>query len=355
MGHHGNSFLSFGAAGGVGGWVNLGRTILGSTNATVDVTGLANKRYLQFIWRTIDKPSARETRMRVGNGSFDSDTNYSTRRSVNGGSDNTNVSETGFRINNNALNEDDWGVGYISNFAGNEKLSISWMGETLVAASNIPSRQETVDKWDNTSVSIDQLQLLLNGSGSFGVGTELIINGWDPADTHTTNFWELLHTATLSSDDSTFDSGVFDSTAKYLWIQVWYKGTGSTSVGNTFMRVGNSTVDLDSNYASRGSTNGIADVTSSSQTSMVVHDDAGSDNIGFFNNMYILNDSATEKLIIGNSIQGNAVGAGSLPTRFDYTNKWANTSVQLDRLELLPQAGSPDIASGAIMNIYGSD
>ncbi len=38
MGHHGNSFLSFGGvAGPVGGWVELARTTLGAANTTINV------------------------------------------------------------------------------------------------------------------------------------------------------------------------------------------------------------------------------------------------------------------------------------------------------------------------------
>ena len=357
MGHHGNSFLSFGGVapvGEIGGWIELGRTTLGSANATIDVTGIADKRYLQFLWQA-DKPSARETRMRLGNGSFDSAGNYADRFSVNGGGDNPQVSQTGMRINNNALNEDDWGIGYISNLAGNEKLTLSWMAETIAGAGNTPSRQEGVHKWANTSVSIDQLQLILNGSGSFGIGSELVILGWDPADTHTSNFWEPLADVDLSAGvDTTIDSGTFTA-KKYLWVQAWYKGTAVGSVGNTFMRVGNGTVDTDPNYASRGSTNGVADVTSFSQTAATIFDDAGSDNVGFFINFFVKNNASNEKLIINHGVQGNAAGAASSPVRFESVNKWANTSVQLNRIELIPQAATPILAKESFLKVWGSN
>jgi len=358
MGHHGNSFLSFGGVapiGEVGGWIELGRTILGSTNATIDVTGIADKRYLKFLWEA-DKPSARETRMRLGNGSFDSADNYADSFSVNDGTENVQVTQNGMRINNNALNADDWGIGYIFNLAGKEKLTLSWMEENIAGTANVPSRQEGAHKWANTSVSIDQLQLILNGSGSFGIGSELVILGWDPADTHTSNFWEPLADVDLSAGvDSTIDSGTFTA-KKYLWVQAWYKGTAVGSVGNTFMRVGNGTVDTGSNYASRGSTNGLADVTAlTTQTAATIYDDAGSDNVGFFINFFILNNASNEKLIINHGVQGNAAGAASPPTRFESVNKWTNTSVQINRIELIPQAATPLLAKESFLKVWGSD
>jgi hypothetical protein len=38
-----------GAAGGVGGWVELGRTTLGSNGTTIDITSLADKRYYMVL------------------------------------------------------------------------------------------------------------------------------------------------------------------------------------------------------------------------------------------------------------------------------------------------------------------
>ena len=92
IGHHGNSFLSFGVApvGEIGGWIELGRTTLGSTSDTVTVSSLADKRYLMILSNSLNS-GAIAGRLRLNT---DSGSNYAYRASDNGGADFTATSDT---------------------------------------------------------------------------------------------------------------------------------------------------------------------------------------------------------------------------------------------------------------------
>ena len=84
MGNHGNSFTSFpAAAAAVGGWVELGRTTLGSPNDQINVSGLSDKRYYMVL------TSIQNNGQIIAGFRLNGDTagNYAFRNSINGGAD----------------------------------------------------------------------------------------------------------------------------------------------------------------------------------------------------------------------------------------------------------------------------
>jgi hypothetical protein len=57
-----------------------------------------------------------------------------------------------------------------------------------------------VGKWANTSNPIDDsLNFKRSIKWRFCTGSEVVVLGWDPADTHTSNFWEELASVELGS------------------------------------------------------------------------------------------------------------------------------------------------------------
>jgi hypothetical protein len=52
-------------------------------------------------------------------------------------------------------------------------------------------------------------------------------------------------------------------------------------------------------------------------------------NLPQFTNMFIVNNSANEKLIIAHTVYQNTAGAGTAPNRWEAVGKWANTSAQI--------------------------
>jgi hypothetical protein len=137
-----------GAAGGIGGWVELGRTTLGSNGTIIDIASLANKRYYMVLVNKLGLASANGlSQMRLN---ADTGSNYAWRRNNDGAGEASTGSQSSIDINS------------VTN-------------------------------------------------------SEAVVLGWDPADTHTSNFWEELASVDLSGGAADIlDSGTFTA-KKYLW------------------------------------------------------------------------------------------------------------------------------------------
>ena len=337
--------------GGVGGWVELGRTTLGSASVDIDVTGLADKRYYMYlIDAKFNDTNPRDLRMQTGNGSFDTGSNYAERRSHNGGTDATGTSGTFVTaLNSLGIAVPAFGVGYTSNKSDKEKLfQHHFVHQNTAGAGTAPARNECVWKWANTSNSLDRLKVTRTSTYQFSSGSEVVVLGWDPADTHTDNFWEELASVELSSAGDLLDTGTFTA-KKYLWVQLYVSTTGgAVSQRLTF----NS--DTGSNYAQRRSADGGSDATGASGVNIDgFNDDLVTSSAGF-TNFFIVNNSANEKLGIVHAISQEAVGAGTVPTRDEGVLKWANTSSQITRLTFTNNKAG-DMGTNTTLKVWGSD
>ena len=334
----------------VGGWVEVGRTTLGSAGDDIDVTGFADKRYYMILMDT--QPSGRtQWTQTVGNTTFDTGANYAFRFSVNGATDtataNASSLEMGAEIN--ALYTDPkFGVAYIANLSSKEKLMQSLVvAQNAASASTAPDRDENVSKWTNTSNPIDRFRLHNIETGSFNTGSEVVVLGWDPTDTHTTNFWEELASVTTTGAGTSISSGTFTA-KKYLWVQM-YAPSGQSAIVDNHMW--NFNGDSGSNYAVRLSNNGGGEITDASQSSLSVSR-FGTE--GDFSNSFIINNSANEKLMISHAISvGNTLGAGAAPNRNETVGKWANTSSQITSIIINTNADT--IPAGWTIKVWGSD
>jgi len=337
------------ATGGPGGWVELGRTTLGSTADAINVTSLADKRYLMILTHIFDSG---QTNLRYN---FNSDTgsNYAKRQSINGGSSSTGSSESNIGIVQDNADDDRFQVGYVSNLAAQEKLMINHAVErgNNSGANNAPARVDTVGKWANTSNAISAVNISNDATGDYESGAECVVLGYDPTDTHLTNFWEELASVDLSGGVSdTLSSGTFTA-KKYLWVQCYLNSNSTTPTSK--IRVGNSTVDSGTNYAERYSVDGAADgtVTSIDELDAGVNIDTGESE---FHNMFIINNASNEKLMIHHRVGNNAgTGAANAPSRRENVFKWANTSNQINILQFKSDSGT--YATNSILKVWGSD
>ena len=336
------------AGGGVGGWVELARTTLGSAASSITVSSLADKRYYMILTDITQVTGNVNLGHRLN---ADSGSNYAHRLSKNGAADGTTTSATYIHTNQTGGNPWDlFNVGYLSNLSANEKLLINHGVNTGGSgAANDPERTESVGKHAQTSNPVTGVTAFDIGAASnFDTNSEVVVLGWDAADTHTTNFWEELASADLSGGAAdTISSGVFTS-KKYLWVQCYLESSGTIQDG---FRCGNTTVDTGSNYAYRYSTNGGADATATSQTDI---GDFSNISNGQFMNMFIVNNSSNEKLIQYWINEGKS-GAATAPTRLEVVGKWANTSNQIDVLEWRNVAGAGDYGTNTILKVWGSD
>ena len=341
-----------------GGWVELGRTTLGSKTSPMTVASLADKRYYMVLSSALADGTNRAAAVRrLGNGSVDTGSNYSSRRNDNGALENTNVNVTTPAIVN--LDSDktpQFAVDYVSNLSSKEKLGITHLIlQNTAGAATAPQRAEAVWKWANTSNPLNYYEITRepSESGDWEAGSEVVVLGWDPADTHTTNFWEELASVDTGAGE-VLDSGTFAS-KKYLWFQFdivvdEYNNTNATIRFNS---------DQNGNYARRLSQNGMGtDNTATGQTNMTFTYSGGK---RVFGNYFVINNSSSEKLAIGHTTaigtaaNSTSEGAGVAPRRVEVVGKWANTSSQITQIEVLDTAqGDLGLTSGTI-KVWGSD
>ena len=130
--------------------------------------------------------------------------------------------------------------------------------------------------------------------------------------------------------------------------------TEATTALNDYLTVGNTTIDTGSNYAWRSSQNGTADSTGISRSEGLINQSATSDagEVGF-RVIYAINISSEEKLFIHHIVDQLASGAGTAPNRREATNKWANTSNQIDIVGSYTASGTYNANSN--ITVLGTD
>jgi hypothetical protein len=326
-----------------GGWKELARTTLGTAGNTISVTGLADKRYYMILNDTVQAGAGDHYLQFNG----DTGSNYSGRRSANGATDTTATGTSEFEANDQTDGSGNLGVSYWSNLATKEKLGLGhFVSGSTAGAGTAPYRSEFAMKWANTSTAISSYQH--KGNSNFSSGSEVVVLGWDDSDTHTTNFWEELYTDTKTSDNQEFSTGTI-AAKKYLWLQFYQQG----HTGNSYL---NFNADSGSNYARSHSINGASDASVTSQTTLNNVLTGGTADHHTFTNMFIINNSANEKLCTFNTVFNAAggTGAGNAPQRIEGVTKWSNTSAQITSLTVTDNGGAGfDI--GSTLKIWGSD
>ena len=348
----------------VGGWVEVARTTLGSDGTTIDVSSIPDKRYYMILWHTEHTGSWNQPGLRLGNSTIDPNSNYAERYSFDGGSDSENSPNT-YHIQwaHSTPTKPLFGVNYLTNLSAKEKLGITHTVDQRTAGSgNSPSRAETVYKWTNTNNVLDRLELNNKGSGDFISGSEVVVLGWNPDDSHTSNFFEELASVTSTSASDTVDTGSF-SQRKYLWIQIYNpaKPTG----GNTYAYFNN--VTTGTTHSGRSNTNGLNPSTGAANSdyeltgsngSILNHDpsDPDSGTTPMFTNMFVINISDKEKLSIVHSVSGwsSTTGAGQVPARYECVGKWAKTDQAITSVQC-GGLGTNGMGAGSIIKVWGAN
>ena len=329
------------AGGDVGGWVEVARTTLGSSSDTITVSSLPDKRYYMILADKQTTGSNGRINYRL-NG--DSGSNYHYRNSRDGGADNTAQDSQILGLGHGSANTfPEFTVSYLSNLSSKEKLFIGHaMSQQTSGAGTAPSRVEHVAKWANTTNTINQIQGFNDyGTSTLDTGSEVVVLGWDPDDTHTTNFWEELASVDNSTPASSMSTGTFTA-KKYLWVQGWFSVSASSALQLRF----NSS---SSGYTLRRSINGGSDGTLTSRNEINM---TATDSTPKFVNMFIINNSANEKLMIHHSNEQQTAGAGNAPHRLEGVSKWTNTSSQITNITFLTSTGN---ISRGVFKVWGSD
>jgi len=316
-----------------GGWVELGRTTLGSANADITVSSLANKRYYMYILdQTAGQSGSCDPFIRFNS---DINPNYSSRVTDVGSYHATTVTQNQARIGGHpAGTRGNFLIGYLANYATKEKLSQSWeVGVDVLGAGNAPYRAEGVAKWADTTSAINSITITTNSAQTWTAGTQLVVLGYDPADIHATNFWEELYSGNSGGSVASLAYSVNISAKKYIMFS--YHAKNSTSAANMGMQFNG---DTGNTYNFRYNINGGTDATTNQaqiQTTISTTD------LGHFVVGFIINNAANEKLImIPQIIQRNTAGGGTAPTRWEVYGKWANTAAQITSIQFVCTSGN---------------
>jgi hypothetical protein len=324
-------------------WVELGRLApISATNLIV--VPVATKKYymvLSYQKKIVATSSSLEI-------SGITTTDYSVRRSIDGGADvGVGSSSLGLCHDGFADPEPLFRVDYIQNVLQFERLGYAhFTAQGGAGAGVVPRRGEIVGKLAELITPITSIALRTPTGGNFQVGTEIVVLGWDPADglTTTSNFWQELANVTLGAPNATLDSGVINPTKKYLWVQAWLDKTSALTTGLQF------NLDGGANYADRISSNGAADVTTPNLTEIGI--DSSSANPTLFNG-FIINEQNDEKLVIGHIINQSAPGAGNAPDRKEIAGKWTDTASQITSIQF--KATGDTFPIGTRIKVWGHD
>jgi hypothetical protein len=157
------------------GFLEIGRTTLGSAGDTITVSGLPVYRYLKIFVSAIDTGGTINGLLTFNN---DTGANYSRRYSSNGAADTTTTGQNSLLAHSVTSASPHFAEITVYNVASDEKTVVFFAGDAGTAgAANAPGRVEGVGKWANTSNSITRVDITNGGTGDFAIGSEVVVLG----------------------------------------------------------------------------------------------------------------------------------------------------------------------------------
>jgi hypothetical protein len=224
-------------------WGKAGSTTLTSAGDSISVSSLPDKIFYMGLANTLNSGST------FHNIQFNSDTgtNYAYRYNDNGGTDGTLGSNTSTLFGSPSSTTTSFSVGYIVNISGEEKLVIAHgINQSTAGAGTAPARRETVGKWANTSVAINEIDFINGSSGDYDTDSNLSVLGSD-----------LTPVAVVPAQDNVQDNSIFveTDTASRYWFEkatpITFEDDFSSSTGwttaNTGISINTSTEEIDWN------------------------------------------------------------------------------------------------------------
>jgi|21_taG_2_1085346.scaffolds.fasta_scaffold04081_2 hypothetical protein len=317
----------------------------------ISVSSLDDKRYYMVLG-DYRSSSAINVNGRLGNSSIDPNTNYRERQQTNGTGYSPLTTQSSAPQFGTLSGNAGFGVEYIANKSDKEKLGITnAVKQNTAGAGDTPERFQSAWKWSDKNNELDAIERRTSVN-TYDGGSEVVVLGWDPDDTHTDNFWEELASENGTGATS-FNSGTFTA-KKYLWVQIYVDRSADASNGE--ITVGNTTLDSsgtdgnDGKYSRRRSADGGSDDELDNQTKISLRT-AG---LKEFYNIFIINNSGNNKLLIIDQNAGGAAGADHSPYRGEFVAKWANTSNQINIIGF-GSGGSNTLSSTSIIKVWGSN
>ena len=158
--------------------------------------------------------------------------------------------------------------------------------------------------------------------------------------------WKELDRVTLGSTGDTLDTSTFTAKDNIMFqFHILRPSSGDQNIRIRFNG------DSGSNYSELYSLNGGTDATATSQANIALHSGVVNENFGCFT---FVNTASKEKLCIGHVTGSNADGAGNAPSSREQIFKWANTSDQVTRIEIV-NTSTGDFEAGSELVVLGCD
>ena len=218
-------------------------------------------------------------------------------------------------------------------------------------AGTATQRSEVVSKWvpSTASDTIGKFQMM-NG-GNYAGDSEVVVLGWSPTDTHTTNFWEELANVDYQGGSALVASTPTFASKKYLWVQAYVKQASGYASGMTF---NGDTTRGSTNYSFTYRPNGGTD-TPSPNTWASIKNYSTLAGGGYFFNAFIINNASNEKLVIGTTSENPATGAGTSPNTMQTSGKWNDATNPITKVNIIGENGSGNISNGTQIRVWGSN
>jgi len=159
-------------------WTKNGTSdTLGSAGDTLTISDTSGLKFNTILSHTIDSGDVTSKLRLIG----DTGSNYSDRRSYNGGTDLTDTSQSFiYSVGNSGIAEQNFVIIYCVGLATEEKLCIlQAITSGTAGEANAPNRREIGGKLADTSNLITQIDIFNDASGDFAISSDLSAHGTD--------------------------------------------------------------------------------------------------------------------------------------------------------------------------------
>ena len=357
-----------------GGFVELARGTANGSTEHMTTAQFTPKKYMRILIHVCGTDGAGDNfDMRVGtSGSIDSTgENYSQRSATSAASEGSQATLGELNMCKFIFNQtsDNWkgvaGVVDMINTAGKEKVW-TWnmvADDATGHNSDRPYRSRGAGKYETTAGQVDIISIFhQNTSRTLDTGSEVIVLGWDPADTHATNFWEELANIDVTADATSrllMDSGTI-TVKKYYWIEYFAKqGTTNASYGGQpTMRVGtDGSGDENQSYSGHTYRNDGHDGRTSQREWNIY---GGGTNVKMQSTMqlFMTNQSGKEKYIVGTGMDmSDPATAASQHAIKRFYGKYSITSGQVNFIQVVDVDDNQGVyfKSGSHLRVWGHD
>lgn len=288
----------------------------------------------------------------------DSDGNYDKSDSDNGGGNSISTGSDVFEDIHKTTSYEAWGYGYIRNkLDGVKYVKITSMKNNATGTSGNTTLEQRkyFGAW-NPDTATDRItkMTMTAGAGSLGVGTEILVLGFDDDEPDTgTNYWQQIGNNTLESNAGDLDVTIA-SPKKYMMVN--YSGIPDGAVDIAGRCGTGGSVDTGSNYMKKECDN-FGTFGNSVSTDILGWGKGGGISGGVETQGwgYMVNVDGSEKMWLSEGMDTGGSGASSASNVRENAGKFVTTSGQVNIFRLIEYGQSGQLGTGTELTVWGGD